>query len=160
MSDVHFGVVSRDTLLADDGLSFLRGMIERRHPAPPFAQSMGVNLTAAEDALVVFEGTPSERFFNPLGTVHGGWTAAILDSAMACAVHTTLKRGEGYTTLELKINYVRAVMPSSGLVRCEGRVIHRGGSIATSEGKLLDAQGRLLAHGTETCMIFAAKTLG
>jgi uncharacterized protein (TIGR00369 family) len=132
-------------------------MIERRHPAPPFAQSMDVTLTVAEDPFVVFEGTPSERFFNPLGTVHGGWIAAIPDSAMACAVHTTLQRGEGYTTLKLKISCVRAVMPSSGVVRCEGRVIHRGGSIATSEGKLLDAQGCLLAHGTETCMIFAAK---
>ncbi|MCX7326197.1 MAG: hypothetical protein NTZ14_17635 [Hyphomicrobiales bacterium] len=72
MSDVHFGVVGRDILLADDRLSFLRGMIERRHPAPPFAQSMDVTLTVAEDTFVVFEGTPSERFFNPLGTVHGG----------------------------------------------------------------------------------------
>ena len=151
------GVVSRDVLLAEDGLAFLRGIIEGRHPAPPFAHEMDFDLVEAEEGRVVFVGKPSARFFNPLGTIHGGWTATILDSAMACASHATLKTGEGYTTLEMKLNYVRPVLPESGPVRCEGRIIHRGGGVATSEGRLVDARGKLLAHGTETCMIFGAK---
>lgn len=156
----NVGVVAREVLLAEAGVSFLRGMIEGRHPGPPFAAEMGFDLAEVEEGRVVFVGTPSERFFNPLGTIHGGWTATILDSAMACAAHSTLKAGEGYTTLEMKLNYVRPVMPGSGTVRCEGRLIHRGGTIATTEGKLVDERGRLLAHGTETCMIFPAKGPG
>ena len=151
------GVVSREELVAGDGLSFLRGIIAGGNPAPPFADTMDFELAEADEGRVVFTGRPSPRFFNPLGTIHGGWTATILDSAMACAAHSTLKVGEGYTTLEMKLNYVRPVMPESGEVRCEGRLIHRGGTIATTEGRLLDAQGKLLAHGTETCMIFGAK---
>lgn len=151
--DRKVGVVSRDVLLAEDGLAFLRGMIEGRHPAPPFADAMDFDLAEVEAGRVVFVGRPSARFFNPLGTIHGGWTATILDSAMACASHSTLKAGEGYTTLEMKLNYVRSVMPESGPVRCEGRVIHRGGTAITSEGRLVDAAGKLLAHGTETCLV-------
>lgn len=151
------GVVSRDTLLAEDGAAFLRGMMEGRHPGAPFAAAMDFNLIEVEEGRVVFTGMPSARYFNPLGTIHGGWTATILDSAMACAAHSTLKQGEGYTTLEMKINYVRPVMPESGVVRCEGRLIHRGGTVITTEGKLVDERGRLLAHGTETCLVFAAK---
>ncbi|KUL97078.1 hypothetical protein DK26_03930 [Bosea sp. WAO] len=154
------GVVSRDVLLAEDGVSFLRGILEGRHPGPPFADAMDFDLAEVEEGRVVFVGKPSPRFFNPLGTIHGGWTATILDSAMACAAHSTLKVGEGYTTLEMKLNYVRPVMPESGEVRCEGRLIHRGGTIATTEGRLLDGRGKLLAHGTETCMIFGAKAGG
>ncbi|AMJ59119.1 phenylacetic acid degradation protein [Bosea sp. PAMC 26642] len=153
----NVGVVAREVLLAEDGVSFLRGMMEGRHPGAPFAAEMGFDLAEVEQGRVVFVGTPSERFFNPLGTIHGGWTATILDSAMACAAHSTLKAGEGYTTLEMKLNYVRPVMPGSGLVRCEGKLIHRGGTVVTTEGRLVDARGRLLAHGTETCMIFPAR---
>ena len=154
------GVVSRDVLLAEDGASFLRGIVEGRHPGPPFADAMDFDIAEVEEGRVVFVGTPSPRFFNPLGTIHGGWTATILDSAMACAAHSTLKVGEGYTTLEMKLNYVRPVMPESEIVRCEGRLIHRGGTVATSEGRLVDERGKLLAHGTETCLIFPAKAAG
>ena len=154
-----FGVVTRDVLLAEDGLGFLRGIVEGRHPGPPIAEAMDLDLVEVEEGRVVFVGKPSARFFNPLGTIHGGWTATILDSAMACAAHTTLKAGEGYTTLEMKLNYVRPVMPDSGTVRCEGKLIHRGGTVATTEGRLVDERGKLLAHGTETCLIFPAKTL-
>jgi uncharacterized protein (TIGR00369 family) len=159
MDDWTYGVVSRETLTGASGLDFLQGILAGRHPAPPFAQATEIFLSEAEAGRVVFEGTPSERFFNPLGTVHGGWTATILDSAMACAVHSTLKPGEGYTTLEFKLNYVRAVLPTTGRVRCEGKLIHRGATTATSEGRLVDERGRLLAHGTETCMIFAVPRL-
>jgi uncharacterized protein (TIGR00369 family) len=152
---VH-GVVSRDVLTAEPGLAFLRGLIAGRHPAPPFSRSTNVYLTEAEDGRVIFMGEPTADFFNPLGTIHGGWTSAILDSAMACAVHTTLAAGQGYTTVEMKLNFVRPILPSSGRLTCEGLVVHRGGTLATSEGKLFDAQGKLMAHGTETCMIFDA----
>jgi uncharacterized protein (TIGR00369 family) len=154
------GVVSREVLLAGDGLSFLRDMIAGRHPGPPFADAMDFDIAEVDEGRVVFVGKPSVRFFNPLGTIHGGWTATILDSAMACAAHSTLKAGEGYTTLEMKINYVRPVMPDSGTVRCEGKLIHRGGTVATTEGGLVDERGKLLAHGTETCLIFPAKPKG
>lgn len=152
-----YGVVTKDVLLAEEGLSFLRGMAEGRHPGPPIADAMDFDLAEVEEGRVVFTGRPSARFFNPLGTIHGGWTATILDSAMACAVHATLRTGEGYTTLEMKLNYVRPVMPDGGTLRCEGRIIHRGATVATSQGRLLDERGRLLAHGTETCVIFPAK---
>ena len=151
------GVVSRDVLLAEDGASFLRGIIEGRHPGPPFADAMDFDLAEVEEGRVVFVGTPSPRFFNPLGTIHGGWTATILDSALGCCVHTLIKAGQGYTTVEMKVNYVRALMPDTGLVRCEGKVIHAGSRIATSEARLVDGKGRLIAHGTETCMIFEAR---
>ncbi|MBD3847897.1 uncharacterized protein (TIGR00369 family) [Bosea sp. OAE752] len=155
--DRTFGVVSREVLTAGDGLSFLRGIIDGSQPAPPFAQTMDFDLVEADEGRVVFVGRPSPRFFNPLGTIHGGWTATILDSAMACAAHATLKPGEGYTTLEMKLNYVRPVMPESGTVRCEGKLIHRGGTVITTEGKLVDERGKLLAHGTETCVVFPAR---
>jgi uncharacterized protein (TIGR00369 family) len=151
------GVVSREELVAGDGLSFLRGMIAGTNPAPPFAVAMDFELVEADEGRVVFTGEPSARFFNPLGTIHGGWTATILDSAMACAAHSTLKPGEGYTTLEMKLNYVRPVMPESGPVRCEGKLIHRGSSVITTEGKLVDARGKLLAHGTETCLVLQGR---
>ena len=151
------GVVSREELVAGDGLSFLRGIIAGTNPAPPFADAMDFELAEADEGRVVFVGTPSPRFFNPLGTIHGGWTATILDSAMACAAHATLKPGEGYTTLEMKLNYVRPVMPDSGPVRCEGKLIHRGNTVVTTEGKLVDARGKLLAHGTETCLVLPGK---
>ncbi|MEE1657330.1 PaaI family thioesterase [Microvirga sp. CF3062] len=152
---VH-GIVSRDVLTAEPGLMFLRSMLEGRHPAPPFSRSTNVYMTQVDEGRVIFEGEPTEAFFNPLGTIHGGWTSAILDSAMACAVHTTLAAGQGYTTVEMKLNFVRPILPNMGKVTCEGTLIHRGGTLATSEGKLFDAKGRLLAHGTETCMIFDA----
>ncbi|HEV2558263.1 MAG TPA: PaaI family thioesterase [Microvirga sp.] len=151
--DRAYGVVSKDVLLSEPGLDFLRGLISGRYPAPPFSRSTGVYLTEAEENRVVFKGTPSADYFNPIGTIHGGWTSAILDSAMACAVQTTLKAGQAYTTVEMKLNFVRTIMPETGEVTCEATVIHRGGTIATSEGRLVDAAGRLLAHGTETCMI-------
>lgn len=156
MTDRVHGVVSRDVLTAESGLSFLRGLIEGRHPAPPFSRATRIYLSEAENGRVVFTGEPSEDFFNPIGTIHGGWTSAILDSAMACAVHTTVAAGQGYTTVEMKLNFVRPILPVSGRLTCEGVVVHRGSTLATSEGKLFDGQGKLLAHGTETCMIFGA----
>lgn len=150
------GLVARETLLAETGLELLRGLIDGRHPAPPFAVTTGCFLTEVEEGRAVFKGVPHESFLNPLGGIHGGWTSGILDSAMACAVHSVLKAGEGYGTVELKVHLVRGILPSSGELTCEGRLVHRGATMATSEGYLRDAAGRLLAHGTETCLIFDA----
>ena len=136
------------------GLETLRGMIEGRLPAPPFAITTSIALTAADEGKVVFEGEPRAEFFNPLGSIHGGWTATIMDSVMACAVHSTLAPGEAYTTLEFKLHFCRPIMPATGRVRAEGLVLSRGRRAATSEGKLYDAAGKLLAHGTESCLIF------
>jgi uncharacterized protein (TIGR00369 family) len=136
------------------GLDMLRGMIEGSLPAPPFAITTSITMASADEGKVVFEGEPKAEFYNPLGTVHGGWTATIMDSVMACAVHSTLKPGEAYTTLEFKLHFCRPILPSTGIVRAEGVVLSRGRRAATSEGRLYDRAGKLLAHGTETCMIF------
>jgi uncharacterized protein (TIGR00369 family) len=136
------------------GLEMLRGMIDRTLPAPPFAITTAITLVSADEGKVVFEGEPKAEFYNPLGSIHGGWTATIMDSVMACAVHSTLAPGEAYTTLEFKLHFCRPILPSTGIVRAEGIVLSRGRRAATSEGKLYDSAGKLLAHGTETCMIF------
>ena len=151
------GVVPREVLTAGTGLAFLHGLLDGDHPPPPFSRATGIYLREAAEGRVIFAGMPSAEFLNPIGTVHGGWTSALLDSAMACAVHTTLKAGEGYTTVEMKINFVRPILPDLGEITCEGVLIHRGGTIATSEGRLRDGKGRLLAHGSETCMILQTK---
>jgi uncharacterized protein (TIGR00369 family) len=151
------GVVTPEVLVAEGGMSFLRGMLDGRHPCAPYADTMDIHLAEVEEGRVLFIGRPSARYLNPVGTIQGGWASTILDGAMAHCVHTTLKAGENYTTLEMKISFVRPVLPSTGLVRCEGKLIHRGGRTATSEGRLLDERGKLLAHGSETCMIFSVK---
>jgi uncharacterized protein (TIGR00369 family) len=155
LAEQSFGVVTREELTAESGLSFLLGIMAGRHPAPPFSETTDIYLTHAEEGRVVFTGTPSKAFYNPLGTVHGGWISALLDSAMACAVHSTLRPGEGYTSAEMKLNFVRPVLPSTGDLTCEGTIIHRGTTLATAEGRIVDGKGRLIAHGTETCMILA-----
>jgi uncharacterized protein (TIGR00369 family) len=107
----------------------------------------------------VFAGTPRFEHYNPLGTVHGGYAATLLASCMACAVHSSLPKGVGYTTLEFKISLTRAMTADTGEVRAEGKVITAGRRVATSEGRLTDANGRLIAHGTTTCLVFeVAKT--
>jgi uncharacterized protein (TIGR00369 family) len=136
------------------GLDMLRGMIGGSLPAPPFAITTAITMVSADEGKVVFDGEPKADFYNPLGSIHGGWTATIMDSVMACAVHSTLKPGEGYTTLEFKLHFCRPILPSTGIVRAEGIVLSRGRRAATSEGRLYDREGKLLAHGTETCLIF------
>ena len=147
-------------MLAESGLDLLRGILDGRHPPPPFALTTNCLLHEVDEGRVVFKGTPSAAFFNPLGSIHGGWTAGIMDSAMACAIHSVLKAGQAYTTLEFRVHLVRAVLPTSGELFCEGRIVHRGGQVATSEGYLRDAAGKLYAHGTETCLIFDATARG
>jgi uncharacterized protein (TIGR00369 family) len=160
MPERRHGVVPRDVMTAGTGLSFLQALVDGVHPAPPFSQTTGIYLTEVAEGRVLFKGLPLEGFLNPLGTIHGGWISAILDSAMACAVHSTLRAGQGYTSAEMKVNFVRPLLPSAGELTCEGTVIHRGGTLATSEGKLRDSAGKLIAHGTETCLILEAEKKG
>jgi uncharacterized protein (TIGR00369 family) len=146
--------LSFDEIAHLSGLEVLRGMMDGTLPSPPFGVTSAISLVLAEEGKVVFEGQPKTAFFNPLGSIHGGWTATIMDSVMACAVHSTLKPREAYTTLEFKLHFCRPIMPETGVVRAEGLVLSRGRRAATSEGKLFDRNGKLLAHGTETCLIF------
>ncbi|MDR3524885.1 MAG: PaaI family thioesterase [Acetobacteraceae bacterium] len=147
--------LTRDDLASMTGLETLQAMMQGRLPPPPFAVTTRMHIAEAEYGRVVFEGAAVADFLNPLGTVHGGWIATLIDSAMACAVHSTLAAGQGYTTVEMKVHYVRAVTLKTPRVRCEGKIVHVGGRMATSEGRVFDADtGALLAHGTETCMIF------
>jgi uncharacterized protein (TIGR00369 family) len=136
------------------GLEFMRAMIERRLPPPPIAATMDFTAVEAVEGRAVFVGTPGEFLYNPLGVVHGGYAMTILDSVMGCAVQTTLARGEGYTSLETKVNFVRPITVETGPLRCEGVVLHRGGRVATAEGRLVaETTGKLLAHGTTTCLV-------
>jgi uncharacterized protein (TIGR00369 family) len=157
VTERHYGVVTPEALIAQGGLAFLRGIIDNTHPNPPISETLGFHLAEADPGRVVFTCVPEFRHYNPIGTVHGGLAAALLDSALGCAIFSTLKKGDTWTTLELKLNFVRAMSKDTGLVRAEGRVIHRGRTVATSEGDIKDASGRLYAHATTTCMIFPAK---
>ena len=151
------GHIPHEAMARLSGLDLLREMLAGRLPGPPIAKTLDFTMIEADEGFVVFEGTPRHDFDNPLGTIHGGWTATLLDSAMACAVHSTLKPGQGYTTVEFKVNCVRPITEATGRVRCEGRLVSAGRTLATSEGRLLDARGKLLAHGVETCIILAPK---
>lgn len=140
------------------GLEQLRRMAGTDSP-PPFAMLIGMRGVVFEPGSAVFAAEPAEYHYNPIGVVHGGFAATLLDSAMSCAVHTTLGAGERYTTLEIKVNFVRAITEKTGRVRAEATVIHRGRTVATAEGRLVaESDGSLLAHGTTTCMVFAAPT--
>ncbi len=137
------------------GLEFIRGIFEGTLPKPPITATMGIDEGTAEEGTVTFKGEPGEYLYNPIGVVHGGFAMTILDSAMSCAVQTTLAAGEAYTTLEAKVNFVRPITLETGPVRCEGTVVHRGAKVATAEGRLFaERTGKLLAHGTTTCLVF------
>ena len=135
------------------GLDFLRAFQSGELPPPPFAELMGMWIAEVSEGRVVFAAEPSEYHYNPLGTVHGGVMATLLDSALGCAVQSMLPAGTSYTTLELKVNYLRPITVKTGTVYAEGKIIHLGGRIATAEGRLTDADGKLYAHGTTTCII-------
>jgi uncharacterized protein (TIGR00369 family) len=143
-------------LKAMTGLEVLRAIAAGEVPGAPIAELLGFEPVEAEEGRVVFAAVPSQEHYNPIGTVHGGLAATLLDSAMGCAVHSTLPAGVGYTTLELKVNFVRPITTETGRILCEGTVVHRGGRVATAEGRVFaEADGALLAHATTTCLIFA-----
>ncbi|MBK5568185.1 PaaI family thioesterase [Ensifer sp. SSB1] len=159
MSVSGIGVLSLDRVARDGGLKAMQDLLSGDLPAPPMSKTLKFGLSEVEEGRVVFKGLPTEEHLNPLGTVHGGWTATIMDSTLGCAVFTTVKPGEAYTTVEFKVNLVRPLLPGMGEVFCEGRIVHRGRTIATSEAWLRDVNGKLLAHGTETCAIFPIDNL-
>ena len=154
VSRLGLGTIPAADLAEYSGLELLRRMIEGLYPAPPMAGLMHFGLVEVEEGRAVFKGMPSERHLNPLGSVHGGWAATIMDSALGCCVQTVLARGEAYTTAEFKVNLTRPISPRTGEVICEARLVHKGRTLAVSEASLKDANGKLLAFGTETCSIF------
>ena len=140
------------------GIDLLRDVFAGRLPPPPITQTLGFRGVSVEEGRAVFEGEPGEHLYNPIGSVHGGYAMALLDSAMGCAIHSTLKAGESYTTLEVKTNFVRPITADTGVVRCEGAVVHRGSTVATAEGRLISVDsGKLLAHATTTCLLITPR---
>jgi uncharacterized protein (TIGR00369 family) len=136
------------------GLEYLRKIISGEFPRPPISELMNFGLVELSEGRAVFTVEPAEYHYNPIGVVHGGLAATLLDSAMGCAVHSKLAAGVGYTTLEIKVNFIRAMTAETGRVRCEAELIHLGGRTATAEGRITDEGGKLYAHGTTTCLVF------
>jgi uncharacterized protein (TIGR00369 family) len=148
-------IALRDAGAGLNGLDYLNRVFARKLPPPPIAATMDFTGAEVEEGRAVFVGQPSEFLYNPIGVVHGGFAMTMLDSAMGCAVHTTLAAGEGYTSVETSVNFVRPITLDTGRVRCEGKVLHRGRNVATAEGRLIaESTGKLLAHGTTTCLVF------
>ncbi len=138
---------------AMSGLDYLKALQAGEIAPPPIAVLMGMWISEVSEGRAVFAAEPAEYHYNPIGTVHGGFAATMLDSALGCVVQSVLPAGTGYTTLELKVNYVRSLTSRTGTVYCEGKIIHLGGRVATAEARLTDASGKLYAHGTTTCII-------
>jgi uncharacterized protein (TIGR00369 family) len=136
-----------------EGIDVLRAIAGGDLPPPPVARLIGLEVDQVSEGLVTFAFEPAEYHYSPLGTVHGGILTTVLDSAMGCAVHSRLRAGIGYTTLELKVSFLRPVRMTTGRVRGEGKVVHLGGRVATAEAHLVDADGELYAHATSTCLI-------
>ncbi|MFZ2737269.1 MAG: PaaI family thioesterase [Burkholderiaceae bacterium] len=144
----------REKVVGMSGMQVFEAIFSGDMPSPPIGETMDFIPIQMEHGIAVFQGKPMLRHYNPLGTVHGGWYCTLLDSAMGCAVHTTLPAGRGYTTLEVKVNMLRALTDAVELVRAEGKVIHAGRQVATAEGRIVDSNGKVYGHATTTCMIF------
>jgi uncharacterized protein (TIGR00369 family) len=149
------GVPPPEMLKSLSGIEYLQRIIDGRLPRPPITETLGFAITEVAPGFALFTMTPQFRHYNPIGTVHGGVAATLLDSCMSCAVQTHLQPGTGYTTLEIKVNMVRPITDKTGPVRAEGRSLHVGRRSATAEGRIFDMAGTLLAHATTTCIIFA-----
>lgn len=147
------GVASPSQVAGRSGLQVFQALLAGEIPPPPMAATLDFTLIRVEPGVAVFQGRPGFSHNNPMGTVHGGWFATLLDSAMGCAVHTKLPAGKTYTTLELKLNLVRALTDSVPLVRAEGRLVHVGRQVATAEGRLVGPDGKLYAHASTTCLV-------
>jgi uncharacterized protein (TIGR00369 family) len=149
-----YGTVDADRQKELSGLEFVQGLASGTLPLNTIAQTLGYDVSEAENGRVVVTAQPSDRLLNPAGTVHGGFAATLLDSCMGLAVQSTLEKGVGQTTLEFKISLVRPITPETGTIKAEGVVLTRGRRVGTAEGRITDSKGRLLAHGTTTCLIF------
>jgi len=149
-----YGTVDADRRKQMSGLEFVQGLADGTLPLNTIAQTLGYDVAEAESGRVLVTAEPNGRHLNPAGTVHGGFAATLLDSCMGLAVQSTLEKGVGQTTLEFKISLLRPITPETGTIRAEGLVLTRGRRVGTAEGRITDSQGRLLAHGTTTCLIF------
>ena len=149
-----YGTVSADQRKQMTGLEFVQGLADGTLPLNTIAQTLGYDVTEAADGRVVITAEPGDMHLNPAGTVHGGFSATLLDSCMGLAVQSMLEKGIASTTLEFKISLVRPITPETGLIKAEGMVLSRGRRVGTAEGRVTDGNGRLLAHGTTTCLIF------
>ena len=150
----NIGVPPLESLKEMSGLEFLQRIADGRLPQPPITDTLGFRLVEAAPGFALFTMTPAFQHYNAIGVVHGGVAATLLDSCMSCAVQTHLQAGTGFTTLETKVNFVRAITQDTGAIRAEGRSLYVGRRSGTAEGKVLDAKGTLLAHGTTTCLVF------
>jgi uncharacterized protein (TIGR00369 family) len=148
------GVARPEQVAGRSGLETLQAMLRGELPYPPIGKTLDFMLVEVEPGKAVFQGTPGPAHLNPMGSVHGGWYATLLDSALGCAVHTMMPAGRGYTTAELSVNLVRAINGKTPRVRAEGKVIHCGRQLATAEARLYGPDGTLFAHGTTTCLVF------
>ncbi len=148
------GVATREQVAGLTGLQVMQAMLRGELPYPHIADTMDFFMVEVAEGRAVFQGLPQQRHLNPMGTVHGGWYATLLDSAVGCAVHTTMPVGRAYTTAELSVNLVRGAVPGREPLRAIGQVIHSGRQLATAEGRIVDAQGRVYAHATTTCLVF------
>jgi uncharacterized protein (TIGR00369 family) len=148
------GVVRPEQLAGKSGLEMMQAMLRGEMPYPPIADTLDFTLMEVEEGRALFQGTPGPAHLNPMGTIHGGWYATLLDSAMGCAVHTMMPAGRGYTTAELGVNLVRAIGSKAPRIRAEGKVIHCGRQLATAEARLYGPDGTLYAHATTTCLVF------
>lgn len=148
------GIIDRETMKTMSGMEVFAAIRRGELPTPPIGRLMDFLAIEFEPGRFVFQGTPRVDHYNPLGTVHGGYAATLLDSCVGCAVHTMLPAGKGYTTLELKVNYIRAMTEKTGPVRAEGKTISVGNQTAVAEGRLTDSNGKLLAFATTTCLVF------
>jgi uncharacterized protein (TIGR00369 family) len=151
---IEYGVTPPDVVASMAGLDFVRAIFEGKLPAPPIMQTVEPFDSTAEPGVVAFHSIPAFRHYNPIGSVHGGYAATLLDSAMGLAIHTALPAGSGYTTLEFKVSFIRGMTKDTGPVRTEGRTMNVGRRAATAEARITDEKGRLLAHATTTCLVF------
>jgi uncharacterized protein (TIGR00369 family) len=157
--DQKFGVAAAEDIAALTGRELLQAIIDGRLPAPTIAKTMSFRLVEVGDGSCVFEGEPGPHVLNPLGGVHGGWALTLIDSVTGCAAHSTLPPGVAVATIETKANFTRPILADTGRVRAEGRVVGLGRTIISAEGKIVDARGRLLAHGTSTVMVLRPERL-
>ncbi len=148
------GLASREAFAGLNGLQQMQAMLDGKAPYPHIADTLDFSLVEIGEGRAVFQGTPQLKHYNPLGSVHGGWYATLLDSAVGCAIHTVMPAGRGYTTAELSVNIVRAASLKSGPLRAIGTVVHAGRQLATAEGRIVGADGKLYAHATTTCLVF------
>lgn len=156
MSAKTYGTVSDERRREMSGLEFVQGLVSGALPLNTIARTLGYDVVEAAKGRVVIACQPGDSHLNPAGTVHGGLSATLLDSCMGLAIWTTLEKGLAQTTLEFKISLVRPITPQTGTIKAEGLVLNSGRRVGTAEGRIMDGQGKLLAHGTTTCLVFEA----